>query len=283
MIGVTGANGTLSREVIAQLRAANIPFRAMYVSSRAAEAARAMGIDAVTSDYNHPETLRAAFAGCDKLFLLGPNALNQIELEWNGIEAAKAVGVRHIVKQSVMGADDEAFSLAQIHRPIERALAASGLAWTCLRPNSFMQNVFTFMRKTIADESAFYSASSRGRVSHVDVRDIAAVAVRALTEPHHEGRVYTLTGPAALTYDAMAGELSQALGRTITHHDLPPAALRAAMLTDGMPEPLADRLLDLERYFREGYAAQVTHDVEQVTGHAPRSFAQYMSECRPLT
>ena len=162
-------------------RRKTIPFRAAYFSERAAEIARARGIEAVTIDYNHPATLRAAFQGCDTLFLLGPNALNQTELELNAVDAARAAGVRHIVKQSVMGAAEEAYSLANIHRPVEKAIERSGMAWTFLRPNSFMQNAVTFMAPTIRAESAFYSASGQARISHIDVRDIAAVAVAALT------------------------------------------------------------------------------------------------------
>ena len=96
MICVTGASGTLSSEVISQLESAKAPLRAAYFSNKGAEAARARGIKAVIIDYNHPETLLAAFQGCDKLFLLGPNALNQTQLELNAVEAAKAAGVRHI-------------------------------------------------------------------------------------------------------------------------------------------------------------------------------------------
>ncbi len=102
MICVTGASGTLGSEVIRQLASAMAPFCAAYFSNKKAEAARATGIEAVVIDYNRPETLQAAFQGCDKLFLLGPNALNQSELERNAVEAAKAAGVRHIVKQSVV-------------------------------------------------------------------------------------------------------------------------------------------------------------------------------------
>ena len=104
------------------------------------------------------------------------------------MEAAKAAGVRRIVKQSVMGAAEEAYSLANVHRPVEQAIESSGLAWTFLRPNSFMQNTVTFMGGTIRAESAFYSASGQAAISHVDVHDIAAVAVQALTTPDHEGR-----------------------------------------------------------------------------------------------
>jgi uncharacterized protein YbjT (DUF2867 family) len=172
MICVTGAGGTVSSELIKELESAKAPFRAAYFSKKKAEAARAKGIDAVIMDYNRPEMLRAAFQGCVKLFLLGPNALNQTQLELNAVEAAKAVGVRHIVKQSVMRADEEAFSLALVHRPVEKAIEASSMAWTFLRPNSFMQNVVTFMGETIKAEAAFYSASGEAKISHVDVRDI---------------------------------------------------------------------------------------------------------------
>ena len=278
MICVTGAGGTLSCEVIRQLEGQAIPFRAAYFSERAAEIARARGIEAVTIDYNHPETLRAAFHACDRLFLLGPNALNQTELELNAVDAAKAAGVRHIVKQSVMGAAGEAYSLAKIHRPVEKAIETSGLAWTFLRPNSFMQNAVTFMSPTIRAEGAFYSASGQARISHIDVRDLAAVAVAALTTDGHDRKIYTLSGPEALTYDDVADELSKVLGRAIRHVSLPAADLRAGMLAEGMPEAIADRMLDLERYFRENRASAITDDVTRVTGSAPRRFADYVRD-----
>src|SRR5688572_16869618 len=128
MICVTAANGTVSSEVIRQLERQKTPLRAAHFSGKGIEVARARGIGAVIIDYNRPETLLAAFQGCDRLFLLGPNALNQTQLELNAVEAAKAAGVRHIVKQSVMGAAEEAYSLAKIHRPVEKAIEASGLA-----------------------------------------------------------------------------------------------------------------------------------------------------------
>ena len=186
MICVTGASGTLGSEVIRQLEARAVPFRAACFSRRSAEIARARRIEAVAIDYNYPETLLDAFRGCDTLFLLGPNALNQTELELNAVDAASAAGVRHIVKQSVLGAGEEAYSLANVHRPVEKAIERSGMAWTFLRSNSFMQNAVTYMAPTIRAESAFYSACGQARISHVDVRDVAAVAVAALTAAGHE-------------------------------------------------------------------------------------------------
>ena len=279
MICVTGAGGTVGSELIKGLESAKAPFRAAYFSKKKAEAARAKGIDAVIMDYDRPEMLREAFRGCDKLFLLGPNALNQTQLELNAVETAKAVGVRHLVKQSVMGADGEAFSLALVHRPIEKAIESSSMAWTFLRPNSFMQNVVTFMGETIKADAAFYSASGEAKISHVDVRDIATVAVKALTGATHAGKAYTLTGPEALTYEELANELSKVLGRPISHISLSPSDLKQGMLAEGMPEEIADRMLDLERYYREDQASRITNDIKQVTGRDPRRFAQYARDC----
>lgn len=282
MICITGAGGTVGSEVVKQLELAKVPFRVAYFSKEKVNAALAKGTNAVIIDYNHPETLRTAFQGCDKLFLLGPNALNQTQLELNAVEAAKAVGVQHIVKQSVMGAEDEAFSLALIHRPVEQAIEASGMTWTFLRPNSFMQNVVTFMSETIKAESAFYSASGEAKIAHIDVRDIAAVAVKALTEPTHAGQAYTLTGPEALTYDELAQKLSVVLGRSISHISLPPEDLKHGMLAEGLPDAIADRMLDLERYYREDQASRITNDVQRVTGQESRQFTQYIRDYASL-
>ena len=275
MICVTGAGGTVGSEVIKQLEASKTPFRAAYFSENKASAARSRGIDAVIIDYNKPQTLETAFRGCDKLFLLGPNEQNQTQLEVNAVEAGKAAGVRHIVKLSVLGADQEDFLLSKIHRPVEKAIQSSDIAWTILRPNGYMQNVVTYMGDTIRSQGAFFTASGDGKISHVDVRDLAAVAVKALKEPGHEGKVYSLTGPEALTYDDIAKELSKALGRTVNHINLSPSDLKNGMLATGTPEWFTDMLLDLERYYREQRASIITGDIKKVIGRDPIEFEQY--------
>lgn len=141
-----------------------------------------------------------------------------------------------------------------------------------------MQNTVTFMSDTIRAESVFYSASGQGRIGHVDVQDLAAVAVKALTEPNHDGKAYTLTGPQALSYDELANELSTALRRPIRHVNLDPSNLKAGMLAQGVLEEIADRLLDLDRFYREGQASGITNDIKQVTGRDPRRFAEYARE-----
>ena len=278
MICVTGAGGTVGSEVVRQLQSAKASFRAAYHSAAKAEGARAEGIDAVVIDYNDPQSLGKAFEGCERVFLLGPNMPNQAELEVNAVDAAKASGVRHIVKLSVLRADEDDFEIGKIHHEVEKAIVASGLDWTFLRPNSFMQNTVTFMSDSIRGQSALYSSAEDGQISHVDVRDIAGVAVKALTETGHEKQAYVLNGPEASSYDELAAELSKALGRPITHVKLSPADMKGAMLGMGIPEVLADRLLDLDRYYREGKAAGDKTDIGTVLGREPRRLADYIRE-----
>ena len=155
------------------------------------------------------------------------------------------------------------------------------MAWTFLRPNGFMQNFVTYMGDGIRRDGAFYSAVGDTKMSHVDVRDIAAVAVRALTEPGHEGKAYTLSGPEALSYDEMAAELSKALGRQVRHVKLSPAQLKAGMLAAGLPEEMADALLDLEAFYAAGRGGGITGDVKRVTGRDPRRFTETARDLAP--
>jgi len=147
--------------------------------------------------------------------------------------------------------------------------------YTFLRANGFMQNFATYNGETIRTQSAFYAAQGDGAVSHVDVRDIAAVAVKVLSGQGHEGKTYALTGPEALTNSQVATILSRVAGREIKYVSLPAAELKKAMLGAGVPEWSADALLDLQRLYREGKAGMVDPAVEEITGRKATRFEQF--------
>ena len=275
MILVTGAGGTVGSEVVKQLESAGAKFRAAYHSQSKADGAKVRGLDAVLIDYNRPETLDAAFQGIEKLFLLsGSNTQQEIQ----AVEAAKRAGVKHIVKLSVVGAEEEAFSFAKWHRAAEKAIHESGIAWTFLRPNSFMQNLHNFMGGTIRAQNAFYGSIGDAKTAHVDVRDIAAVAVKALTEPGHEGKSYDLTGPEALSYAEIASKLSKATGRTINYVNVGDADIKQGLMSTGAPEFYADAYLDLLRWYRTGEGARISDNVKRLTGREPITFDQYAKD-----
>jgi uncharacterized protein YbjT (DUF2867 family) len=278
MILITGAGGTVGSALVNALKGSGHPLRLAFHTPEKAARAAAAGYDVVTYDYHRPATLAPALDGVAALFLLGTGIVGQAEGEINVVEAARAAGVERLVKLSVWGAEEEGFALAALHRRIERAIEASGLAWTFLRPNNFMQGFLTSEAASIRAEGAFSLPAGEARVSHVDVRDIARVAAQALTEPGHTGKAYALSGPQALSYAEAATLLSTATGRPVRYVAVSDATMHAALLADGVPAPYVDCLVDLYQYFRSGGAAGLSPDVRLVTGREPIAFAQFARE-----
>jgi uncharacterized protein YbjT (DUF2867 family) len=267
MILVTGATGKVGRELVKELNAAGAAFR---VGAR--DPGKVTGMDAVFFDYDRPETFEPALAGAEKFFLLTPD---RNERELAAVETAKRAGVRHLVKLSVWGADEDAFAIGRAHRAVEKAVEASGIPHTFLRPNGLMQNFSTYRMETIRSQSAFFDACGEAKHSIVDARDVAAVAAKVLTGGSHAGKVYKLSGPEALSNAEMADSLSRAAGRTIRYVVLNDADYRKGLMDAGIPEIFADALVDLDAYYRSGAPSAVTPDVEKVLGRKPRSFHQF--------
>lgn len=275
MILITGAGGTVGSALVDELKGSGRQLRLAFHSPEKAARAAAAGYEVAIIDYARPASLALALEGVDAVFLLSNGVVGQAEGEINLVEASRQAGAERIVKLSVWGAEEEPFLLAGLHRRVERAIEESGLAWTFLRPNNFMQGFLTVDAPTIRAEGAIYAPAGAALVSHVDVRDIARVAALALTEPGHAGKAYALSGPRALSYAEAAAILSEALGRPVRYVAIDDADLRAALLTEGVPEPYADCLVDLYRYFRSGGAAGVSPAVRELTGREPTPFEQF--------
>ncbi|HZD01009.1 MAG TPA: NmrA family NAD(P)-binding protein [Actinomycetes bacterium] len=160
--------------------------------------------------------------------------------------------------------------VARQHGQVERALARSGLAYTVLRPVFFMQNLLGMVR-----DGTIATAAGDGRVAMVDARDIAAVAVAALTGGGHEGEVYTLTGPQALSFDEVARIVSQQTGRQLRHVRVLPDAVRGALQARGVAAWFAADMAKLHSMLAAGYEEVVTDDIRSVTGSAPRTLARF--------
>lgn len=271
VILITGASGNVGKEVLKQIAQTKAQVRAAFQSVN--KAAAPGGVEVVTVDYNQPETLRAALNGVDRVFLVGPPTAQLPALERKATDVIKQSKVRQLVNLSAMGGREAIFP--RQHAESEDYIQSSGVPYTFLRPNGFMQNIVNYNAPTINSRNAFYGSEGDGKVSQIDVRDVAAVAVKTLTEDGHVGKAYTLTGPKAITNSEVAQILSAEIGREIRFINLPPEKLKEALLAAGVPEWNADALLDLQRLYREGKAATVTGDVEQILGRKPTSFAQF--------
>lgn len=275
MILITGASGNVGSEVLKQAVADKLKIRAAYQSPERAKTAPA-GVETAIMDYNRLESIRAALQGIEKVFLVGPPTANVAEMEGRFVDEAKSAGVKHLVKLSALGGHQAIFP--GLHRDSEEKIEASGLPYTFLRPNGFMQNFVNYNAGTIKSQNAFYGAQGNGAVSHIDIRDIGATAVKVLSSGGHEGKAYALTGPEALTNSRIAEKLSRVTGRKISYVDLPPAEFKKGMLAAGVPEWSADALLDLQRLYREGKAALVDPTVETLLGRKATSFDQFAAD-----
>src|SRR5215217_5151230 len=282
MILVTGATGNNGTEIVKRLATNHVQIRAMVRNPERASAIALPHVEVVEGDFDRPATLLSALAGVERAFLLTNSSERAQSQQIAFIDAARRSGVAHIVKLSQLGAEAHSpVRFLRYHAAVEAALQASGIAYTLLRPNLFMQGLLNF-RSTIATRNAFYAAAGDAKVSAVDVRDIAEVAVAALTESGHEGKIYELTGPQALTHAEMAEELSKALGRQVTFIDIPPEAMRDAFLGFGVPEWQADGLVEDYAHYRRGEAEAVTWGVQDAIGKAPRSFEEFACDYAPM-
>jgi uncharacterized protein YbjT (DUF2867 family) len=270
MILVTGAAGTVGSEVVKGLMAVGVRFRVGYRNRKP----DALGADARALDLDRPETIAPTLGDVETVFLLS----NTVAPELNLVRAAKATGVKRVVKLSVWRAHEEAYSFARWHRSVEREIETSGLGWTFLRPNLFMQSTVNFMGEAIRGDSAFYMPSGGVRVSQIDARDIAAVAVEALTRTGHEGKAYELSGAQSLSFHEVAGILTRVLGREIRYVEISAEDYKNGAVAAGVSAGYADALVDLfHGYYHEAgeKAGTVTSTVREVTGREPIRYEQF--------
>lgn len=281
MILVTGATGNIGRELVMQLAQTGKPFSVMV--RNAAKAQQMMGqipnIKIVEGDVSRTNTLPAALDGVDRLFLLTPSDFRQVEQQGNVINAAKAAGVKHIVKLSVVGAAHDApAQLMRWHAQCERLLEESGIAWTHLRPHVFYQYWLQLVYPINMTGGFYASLLENVPLPAIDIRDIATVAVRCLTEPGHEGKIYRLTGPEALTNGQVAQKIGKVMGKPVSYSYMPPEATKAGMAQLGMQPWFVDFVVGMDEAYSTGQYGEVTYDFYKVTGRQPISADQFFSD-----
>jgi uncharacterized protein YbjT (DUF2867 family) len=281
MILVTGATGKNGVEILKRLSGRRERIRAMVRKpSDAKSSTRDPAVEFVAGDFDDPESLRKVLEDVQRAFLVTNSSDRVEERQLRFVRLAREAGVKHIVYLSQLhAASDSPLRFLRYHAAIEEALRSSGMTYTNLRPNLYMQGLLMIGR-SIASEGRFFAPAGDARVSVVDVRDIAAVAVAALTRSQHEGKTYDITGPAALTHAEMAAQLSAALGRPVAFVDAPETEFREALRSFHMPDWQADGLIEDYAHYRRGEAADLSSAVKDVTGEAARPFTVFARDNR---
>jgi uncharacterized protein YbjT (DUF2867 family) len=269
---VTGASGTIGSALTELLTEAGANFDILRSSGEPGTGVR-------VASYKDVAALTEAFRGIDTLFLLFPLVENKRELARNAAAAAKAAGVKHIVRSSGAGADPtSAFSLPRLQGEIDAVIAATGIPTTFIRPASFMQNFVNFTAGQV-QAGTVYAAQGDAAHSLIDARDIAAVAAKILLDPApHAGRAYTLTGSESLTTQQALDVIGAAAGHPVKYQPVRFEDAVAAMNGMGMPAWMVDLFDSLNRVVAAGYAAGVSPDVETLLGRKPISLAQFAQD-----
>ena len=277
MILVTGGTGLVGGEILRLLSQAGIAACALVRNPQ--KAPNLTGITWVYGDLTNPESLPAAFAGCDKVFLISSIGADTVVLQHNAIEAARDANVKHIVKLSAFGASDHSRApICLWHYQIEQEMKRSGIDWTILRPHHFMQNLLTQLEYIIND-SVVYSPSGDGKIPYVDARDIAAVAVVTLTKSGHRGKTYVITGREALSYRQATEIISNTIGKKLRFIDETPAEARARREREGYPPAIIEGILAIGAYQRAGgKTVTITSVISDLTGQPARTFPEFAQD-----
>jgi uncharacterized protein YbjT (DUF2867 family) len=229
----------------------------------------------VRLDYGDPATLSAAVAGVDAVYLASPGDF-PADPEQRLVDAARAAGVKKLVKLSALGVENTDTPLRQVERHVE----ASGIPFTILRPSWFFQNFSTSSAGALREGTLAEPAGTR-RTAFIDARDIAEVAAEALTRPGHDGKAYTLTGPELLDRAEIAATVARELGRPVKYLEVTDEQFRAAVKAF-LPPSYVEVLSTLYAGVRAGWYELKTDDVQRVLGRPPRSFAQFVKDHRAV-
>lgn len=275
MILVTGATGTVGSQVVRALIERGQELR---VLARDPERARGLFGDAVElapGDFADPPSIRAALAGVTELFLSCADDPRRVGWESDTIDAAVTAGVSRIVKLSSLVAEPGApVAFWDWHGRVEQHLREAEVNAVFLRSSFFMSNLLSAAEQ-VAREGRLYAPAGKARIAMIDPRDVGEAAATVLTESGHDGKTLVLTGPEALTYAQVAGELSAATGRDIAFIDVPDEDAKQGMVEAGLPIFVAEQIVRIHAMARQGVAEQCTPTVEALIGTAPRPFARF--------
>jgi uncharacterized protein YbjT (DUF2867 family) len=279
MILVTGATGTTGRYVVEGLLSIGTPVRALTRDPLGARVKPWLtNAEVVPGNFLKPESLDASLVGVNAVYVVpSPGPTWDVETR-NMVAAARRAGTKRVVWLSVIDFQPDPQAPAVIaHREAERLLESSGLAWTLVRPTSFLQNIpNVFMPWSGSDGTFFRQCTGDGEIALIDARDVADVVVLALTEDGHEGRRYDLSGGEAITFADAATRIAATIGRSFRYIDVEPEEYQQELEALGFPPALAAAVVAVYGdFFRSGAGNRVTDDYRATTGRAPRTIEEF--------
>jgi uncharacterized protein YbjT (DUF2867 family) len=271
---VTGARGNIGARVVHKLVQAGARVRALVRPGKAVSFDPR--VEVVTGGYDDTAAVAAAMAGASRALFItaGPQLAHH---DGALASAARAAGVEHVVKISVLGARSGGSEIPAWHHDGEARIAATGVATTFLRPGSFASNAAGWLR-TLVPTGKAYGAFGGAALPVIHPDDIADVAVLALTAPGHAGKIHELTGPEALTAAQQVAILADVLGGAFEYVNVDDDVAVHGMVDAGMPRAMADAMIHLVQALRAAGRIAPNDAVPTLLGRPARTFRQWATE-----
>jgi uncharacterized protein YbjT (DUF2867 family) len=278
VILVTGATGTVGNPLVTALSAGGHQVRALVPDQVDVPLSWRTGVEPVVGDLSDPSSLEVAMTGVNAVYLLVPAHPRMAQYERNVIDVARTrSGGPRVVLHAAAGfdRDRDACRFFAAHAQGFDHLRASGLPWTVLAPNGFMQNVFGMV--TMVKGGVLELPAGQAGVSYVDALDVAAAAATVLTSDGHENQIYTLTGPEAVTHHEIAKRLGYIMGHPVRYQAVTAERPRDG-IRDGTTEAwLSAGMIELFGLYRSGAAAPVSDDLPRLLHRPPRSLDGFLA------
>lgn len=276
---VTGATGNIGSQLVPRLAAANgVEVRVFVRDEEKAAPLQTAGAELAVGEFEEAAAVAGAVKGIDTVVLITPMHPHAFEQTKAVLSAAKAAGVRKVVRISALKADpDGPTANTRLHGQTDNAIQASGLTYVILRPHLFMQNLFA-SAQSIAGDGAMYWGMGDGKMGMIDVRDIVDCTEKVTLSDAFDNQILNLTGPESISFHDTAASLSEVLERPVNYVPISLDVVEQSVKDMGWGDWAAGVFRDYSKAYSEGWGDFTTDDVERITGHPARTFDAFARE-----
>ena len=278
MILITGATGKTGSATAKSLGEKGETFRALIRNEEKKEGLESLGGEVVIGSIENTEVVNQSMQGVKTVLVLLPNSESQLALEKQLVDSAKQAGVERIVKMSSIEATPDATSpIPKLHLESEEYIKQSGLAWTMIKPNFYMQNLLA-SAGTIKEQGKIFLPMGDGKTGMIDTTDVGKVLAKVLSEDGHESMNHEITGPEILSFYEVAEIFSQVLGKQVDYVDVPMDAYKETLGQFLTNQWHLDAVIDLFKGIAEGGIEDKTDTFNELMGESPKSLSQFLAE-----
>ena len=278
MILITGATGKTGSATAKSLGEKGETFRALIRNEEKKEGLESLGGEVVIGSIENTEVVNQSMQGVKTVLVLLPNSESQLALEKQLVDSAKQAGVERIVKMSSIEATPDATNpIPKLHLESEEYIKQSGLAWTMIKPNFYMQNLLA-SAGTIKEQGKIFLPMGEGKTGMIDTTDVGKVLAKVLSEDGHESMNHEITGPEILSFYEVAEIFSQVLGKQVDYVDVPMDAYKETLGQFLTNQWHLDAVIDLFKGIAEGGIEDKTDTFNELMGETPKSLSQFLAE-----